>query len=485
MSLVLESKKSDPIRVSTAIWLRRLTWIVVAAGALAVLLASVLVKVTEIGSEGSTILWVTAKSLAHLSYLYLIFWLLVFREPPDRLYKQKLLFPVVLLVGYLLYFSAAYAGYANTFGQQIPFYYGNRIQLQDVLQTLTQSVFLLLYTLWLIRDLQELKENRNRRRQGEIFFWVLVESGACALLLIRVLHEFGVVKLSNNQVFLFEKDTAIFACLALFVLIGTFHKLFESGWYRSIYENYLRHNNPVTIHPPSCELLKVEAGSSLLDFGCGNGARLKEIAAWGLFSDKIDNESVNVFGFDRDESWGPAYKDTFGKRNVKFVTNLSEVELGNIRLVCFSHVLYDKKSVHDAIGLLKKCKDGTVVLIRGASPDSFFTLTSMVFSLRLLTPTYSHCWYKDHLSHIERSASLKRLDAGKIGGDTDGEVSQSYKLNGDSILHAKELLSFLYGQTAGESAARYFSELVARGNRTEVPNNDIIYLFKISREPRA
>jgi len=482
MSLLLESKKSRPFRVSTAIWLRRITWVIVALGALAVLLASVLVKADEIGSNANIIWLVTLKSLIHLSYLYLIFWLLILKEPPDMLYKQKLIFPLVLLCGYLLYFSAAYTGYANTYGQNIPFFDGNRIALQGYLETITQLAFLLLYLLWFFRDIEEWKKNKNRKRRAEIFLWIIIESVACIVLLIRAFHEFKILKIPNQYIDYIEKDTVIVFCLGLWIFIAIYEILREQGGYRNLYEGYLKYNKFIKCTPDKFNLAVEEQNFKILDFGCGNGLRLKEISEWCAINEYIDSGAVDVIGFDCDQSWGPAYKQFYGeKNNILFESSKDEIPYEELKVVVLSHVLYHNDSVKDACEILTKCKNGTIVIIRGASPDSFFTLTSMVFSLRLLTPTYSHCWYKDHLNQIMDNAHLVRLVPGVATNKPDASILQEYHLNNDSIQNAQNLLGFLYGKTAGDTAARYFYELLNYADVDCIPNNDHLYIYKINR----
>lgn len=194
------------------------------------------------------------------------------------------------------------------------------------------------------------------------------------------------------------------------------------------------------------------------------------------------NGNAKVIGVDIDQSWGPKYKNNPAIKDPRFSTSHKEIDAKEIDVVVFSHLLYTESSVNDAIALLKKCKKGTIVIVRGASPNSFFTLTSMVFSLRLLTPTRSHYWYKSQLRKLVKSAGLVRVLREEDQIKPDGVVIQKYELNSDSAMHAQNLLGFLYGRIAGDSAKRYLDELMRPGDAACIPNDDLVYVYSLDNQ---
>lgn len=490
MSLLLESKDSVGFNVSTAIWLKRITWIIVAFGALAVLHAGVLSKAAVIGSDISILWMLTIKTLAHLAYLYLVFWVLIFKEPPEKLFKQRFIFPIVLWIGYLSYFLSAYAEYANTYNQNLGedfilfyFIHINRIFLQKALHIAPQIVFLILYVLWLIRDMEEYRETRSQ--QGEIFFWIIIEFISCVLISVRILYETAIIYIDKSNLLFFDKDFAIIICLSLWIIISVFRRLWEQSGYRDLYENYLKHNKFIGLNPTrlvGLDLVKIKDDGTIkiLDFGCANGERLYELLLWLNAVDLVFEKRIKIYGVDIDEKWKAVYRDNKKLNSPEFFTSASEINIQEIDVIVLSHILYDENALNDVKSLLFKCNPGSIVIIRGASPNSFFTLTSMIYSLRLLNPTRSHYWYKCQLRRLEKECRLDRLYKSTDSILPDGVAIQHYELTEDSIDKAQGLLGYLYGRVAGDSAKRYLKELLEPGQASHVPNDDLIYVYKIS-----
>jgi SAM-dependent methyltransferase len=477
VSLVLEHEgRSVPISLSTAVWLRWATVPIVICAILAVLFEGVLHKTPEMGNSVAVLLGPTFRTLIHLAYLYLVFWLLIFNRPPEELYKQPICFAVLLWLCYMIYLAAGYVEYANIYNQTVPFFGQYSLDLQKILGGVSQFAFLILYLLWFERDRQEFYSTSNLGRKGEIRLWWLIELIGVVLIGGKVGAYLNWWHLSDMQKWMFDKDCAI----GLSLLAWTFQTVFKRDWenksYRSYYEGYLVNNEAVSI---SSLPFLAESGTKIacvLDFGCGNGRRLDEILAW-LGRTQPKDEDLEIIGCDKDGSWQAPFKAIAKGRKISFVTNWQEVNLGRVDLLVLSHVLYEPHTVAEVVRLIQRCRSGTLVVIRGMSPRSFFAAASAAFSLRLFRPTISHLWHRHQRERLVRKAGLKPVYQ-RLGDAPDGEVQQAYKLTEDSIDKARDLLGYLYGRIPGETIRRFFTDLRDRGATVEVSNNDLLYLYR-------
>lgn len=496
-SLVLEHGHAQPLQTKWAVWWRWFVWLVIIIGALSVLVAEILTFLVNIMGKYSAyqsgfveIMWVCFKPLLHLGYLYLIFWLLIFKEPIEKLHFQKIILPALLCGAYLCYAFKAYFLYLYSFVVSDYINSGQLFYISKFFDFLSLLLFLGLYIVWLKRDICELKENTNPRRTHEIIFWLFVEVFLCIAIFGAIAKLFGfdfaVLSLKKIEWF-FDKDAAIIIALILWGIIELVRISIEKGAYRDVYEGYLHYNTIDNIESKSTKQIQkisLPEDAKLLDVGCGNGQRLNEIIDWLELKELALSGRLDITGSDKDETWGTIYQSTVKAKKVSFLASLESFSYEKVKLVVLSHVLYEPKTVEEISTMLQQCDDKTIVVIRGASPVSFFSMVSVAFSLRPLTPTVSHNWYTCQLDSLIEKINLVRINQSLERHEPDIIVKQQYELNPDSIQRASALLGFLYQKIAGEMAGRFFKELSNPGGLKKLPNEDFIYLFEINKPDR-
>jgi hypothetical protein len=480
---VLESHKDKPLQTPRAIWLKRFSWLIMAIGTISVLHAGMLVKIPELGA-GLYILWgITVISGSHLAYLYLVLWLLVFREPVERLHWQQVIFPSLLCLGYFFYALTAYVEYANIYGNPLVFDllspYITRITVQNKIEVISLACFFSLYLLWCFRDICEWSTNKNPRRKVEIVCWWWIE--LISLCAIGGTIYFKIISDIDEIHIFFSKNTAILLSLSLWFIITVIENLAKEGGYRDIYDGYLKFNKVEQFKPEVVTETTIIPDGTILDIGCGNGLRFKEIATWLKINEKIANGKYEIVGYDNDETWRYVYENNVQEKHSKFITNIDSINWNNIKLIVLSHILYKPNTTKEIMKYIDKCNEGTIVLIRGASPTSFFSIVSNAFSRRFLFPEISHLWYKQEMMKLTKKCCLCRIDNTKNDLDPDAIVKQKYELNEDSIQRAGDILSYLYQKIAGDMAVRYFNDVFKISGLKHLPNEDLIYLYKINR----
>lgn len=477
--IFLEHADSEPLSLRVAIWFRRATWFVIAIGVLSVIHAGVLSFSLHHG-PGSGLIEIqitTFKIVIHLSYLYLVFWLLIFHQEPNRLYLQQITFPMLLFLGYGLFAASAYAEYQNTLGQLGELDPG--IPTQKNLLTSSLVVFLLLYLAWFFRDLCELRANRDPKKRKTIYLWFGIELVACVLIGGAILHALTVFILPKNlEYWVFNKDTVIALSLALWLLIQGWEKLGFEAHYKEQYSAYLPRNTIKSIEPALTQDIPLGTRNVVIDIGCGDGKRLKELVAWTRLIDRIEDGSLKLIGIDRDINWeGPFLTET-ENLNAEFRCSLREIPWRDVGLIFLSHILYEPKTAKKIAHYISQCVPGTFVVVRGTSPNSIFAMVSGAFSHRLWKPTISHLWIESQLKDLVAKSDLVRVDTGSEEGKPDAIIEQIYELNYASIKDLQELLGHLYGRETKEMVGRYLTELFELSRSSYITNHDFVYVYQ-------
>ena len=102
-TLILENQNDPPFDIRTATVMRLTTLFIILIAALCVLYVGLTQKSMYIGNIFVAMISASIITAMHLSYLYLIFWLLIFSKPPERLFRQQMLFPFILAFAYIIY----------------------------------------------------------------------------------------------------------------------------------------------------------------------------------------------------------------------------------------------------------------------------------------------------------------------------------------------------------------------------------------------
>lgn len=459
--LVLEDEEKPSISLRNAFVCRIIIWGII-------ILAGACVLYAGLHHEGyirSKYFFQVIKALivtfVHLGYLYLVFWLLILRKPPEKLYWQQLLFPFILGMAYFFYAISIYFQWETyMYGE-----YGKYFKLASY------SLFVCLYLLWLFRDFFEFSENPERRKV--IFLWIIVESFSIFILMGAILID---LKCFSSEASIFSKDWAISISLSLWVIITIRDFLGREGKYDSIYRDYMS-GNKIEVMPKICMPISIKSRiNCILDFGCAGGDRVLEIIKWINF-EKEQLKSMKVMGYDKNREWEGFFNEKLREYNGKFKSNKNHLVPKEYHLVVLSHVLYDLNTVNELVSILKECKEGTCVIIRGASPNSFFIPVSISNSVKILRASQAHLWYSFWLNLVIKEANLVRLNSA-FTDEPDIVVSQVYSLNEVSIKSASKLIDHLYDGTLSQRFKEYLSALKDYGKVNTIPNEDLIYIFK-------
>lgn len=464
--IVLEDEHADqPLTLKNAFAFRTFTWLCIIAAAYCVLYAGLAPRSGQIGGLAAKVFGKAFFAGLHLAYLYLVFWLLIFSQPPERLYKQRMLFPFLLMTAYVLYALSVYLIWEQ-----------NWLTVGKYLHIAAYMFFIALYGLWFFRDYFEWKMIYNHA--AEKFFWWGLECLSIIVLIGGIYYAFEKQPWTVAPAWV-NKDITVAGCLLLWIGRTVFVELAKRDNYMTLYRDYLLNN---TIHNSNTISLPIRSASyNVLDYGCADGTRLNQILTWmGMSVGSSDYGNSEVTGFERDVNWHEAFYRNMAGMKKYTPTNLQEEVSKNINkynLIILSHILYDLDTVDDLIRLLKKCQPNTCIVMRGAGPKSFFTAFSLAYSLRLIAPTKSHLWLSVNMVKIVNEVKLERVNT-NLGTHPDAIVDQQYSLINGGVEHAAKLIQHLYGDIAGIRAKEYFGGLMRNSKQTILPNDDLIYVYK-------
>jgi hypothetical protein len=465
---------AQPLPLKWGMRLRKWTYVFIWVATLLILFAELAEQLaTTSGDALSTVVWTVLLTWIHLSYLQLIFLLLILSSLPHRQFKQRIWFPALFFsycVANFFYALEVYRTYsgATTF-PQARFW-------ALTLHYVALALLALYYLAWLLRDYFKREDIPVEERVPNMF-WLSVEGISLLILLLRI------ADLSRG--FLPPSAAAYSETFVLALSLSLWKVLqWQEGWFlketfRGTYQDYLKEiPNPVVFEPSKFANASINPSNikRVLDFGCGDGRRLKENLQWlGL----TQLPGLAIHGFDTNNTWKEEFLDNFSGTSAEFISSRRRLRQNvHYDLVVVSHCLYDVKAMQDLIAFLKNCDSGTKVLVRGTSPTSFFYLVSRVQASRLLGRSQaSYSWDQWALPTVIKEAKLQSAARTNIG-QPDGVVLQRYTLTKKTAVYAAKLLGDLFGGNTHESVLDVFNELHCRRNIGELPNDDFIYVFE-------
>jgi len=475
--------QAKPMPVKYGMWLRRGTLLFIWIATLLILFAELAHRLNGNNDALWTVTLTVFLTFVHLSYLWLIFWLLILSSPPHLQYWQRVWYPSLLLVYCGINFIHALVEYFTFKDLPIPV----ARAWQPKLQMAALVVLAFYYAVWLRRD--------SYRRSGVLpanerhvnTFWLWAERVSLAFLLFRMTDLMfdimrrtgmaGLVDVSENS-----ETIVIGISLLLWVFLRWYEGSFVERTFRGHYQEYLRAIKVPVAFSPARFPEKDGAFTGVrrvLDFGCGDGTRLKENLAWL----GVAPEALTVHGFDTNAEWESHFRKTFDGLSVNFFSSSRDLNPQNhYDLVVISHCLYDVQALRDATTILKSCDSGTRVLIRGMSPSSFFYFVSRMQAIRLITHAQaSYSWYLWALPALCKDVGLHSVGKPDVLlFSPDAIVSQKFVLDACSLTYAVNLLEDLYGGNTRENVTEVLNQLLHQGQIRELPNDDLVYVFQKS-----
>lgn len=434
--------------------------------ALAVMYSGLSAQIPPHGNRFRIDIFIVALTcILHLAYLWIVFDQYILGKSVDDVHIKDLFFPLLLVLVYVLYGAHSVAWNIGS------------VSGSAFLKKLAYWAFVLLYVSWLVYDYK----TQHWRRAAEAWVWMTVDGLVAAFLMFYLFGLVGEFTFYNYVVP--TKDSAVLLSVAVWAIFRRNELLRHRMHYRLQYRSYLGSNR--TSPPPSIALESITPSTGpelqILDFGCGDGTRLFQAIRF-LRSSKAIAEGlpIRVTGVDRDESWSDDFLANCRMENVssKFIGG-SEPEirdtLQTFDVIVFSHVLYEVATWKLAEKLLRRCRSGATVLIRGVGARSFFTVINLAFSRRYPRPTLSHLWSSHGLKGLVKSGLLVEL------GQVRLEQNFSLVEPGGGAKAAEDLLGSLYGESAASLAREYF-KLLQDQDCHEVPNDDIFLVYEVGQQ---
>ena len=475
----VERPDSNPLPFLPAKILRLATVVVIIVATDAALYHGLVLRPQTANVDLAELVGISLVTLFQLAYLWLVFWLLIFSQPLEKLYLQRAWIPGLLVLAYLVF--AEYAKVHNQFGG---------IGRDRGVKVVANVVFFVLYTIWLARDVSLYFDTRSPVDRVDPALWIPIE-----LVIISVL----VLQITMPQwpqltdwlppvISMVQKEQIITLCTMVWPVARWLHYVSLDGAYHRTYLAYMANANVLDIRAVgTLDLTKIDA-QRCFDFGCGDGTRTVEtLRMLGM----RDTSPVVVVGFDKNESWRPHYLETVLKSfaagvasdQVKFITKLEDSPFAapQYDLIILAHVVYEQWTLRKIIAFLAQCREGAYVVVRGSSPRSIFISVSRAFCSRLWRPPMTHLWYTHALARLQKMASLDRLSGTDAVHVPDIEIKQEYKLTNGGPETLSDFLRHLYGDRAGTLAKEHLRVLRDDGNVVSIPNDDWVYLFRVRR----
>ena len=461
--LVFEDEAQKPLSIKTADFIKGSIVIILILISAAVLFANLSIKAYSIEDNAKHVLTAIFYTGIHISYLFVVFNILILDCPVEKLHIQRLIFPIILLLAYVFYALQVWAH--TTLNISIGY-------LEQVFKIISLSLFSILYILWFFRDIFEYKEEKRPIS----FFWIAGEGVSLILLTIGIYNE---IIGKSTYSFWTSQNGPIVICLCIYLFYRVSDELFhDQERYKDLYDNYLKYNIVET--PPAVDLnISNHDSLNILDFGCGDGRRLIENLSW---IKDLDKTKITVIGCDRRKCFKSKFTDNLDKAKIEnsFISNIEKVNPKDFDIIILSHILYEQSVSDIVLSFLKKCKQNTLIYFRGASPNSFFVSTSFAGSntIGIFTrkKNRSHLWYSIWLENIKDDSKLIRLN--KIQNKADYIVKQQYNIaKQDGIDSASLLLKKLYRGALANRTDDYFRALKEYANIDEISNDDLIYIY--------
>lgn len=494
-NLILEKPKDQPLSFFWGVWARRITGFIAFLAAFSVLFDALNIPSSY---SGWPVFGATFLAGIHLVYLQVVLGLLVFSNPPERQHYQRLYYPFLLGLAYIIYAgSGSSEKIISTFDfLSTAIDIEDRSNIRTVGQTLAYVLFFILYALWICRDFLDFLMTGDSRKKAKHSAWIFVEFLILVGLAVVLSHKLGLYIFEHqgqswidnnvlpfgfftNKLFLGPKDLIIVCCVIALPVVRRIVK--QLRVYKDQYQAYLKYNEATITEGVIAGLIGGKNIKTILDFGCGDGSRLAEnLKLLGLWNSA---NSFKIVGFDRDEDWEGPFKNEFDKINaVDFwgKPDINRLKTFKADLIILSHVLYEPKTVKEIEKLLERQDVGTLVLIRGASARSFFHVASLENSLKILFPTAAHLWETNSLAELVGKAGLEPVPYNEKPYYL---LPQRYKLDphGEAAENAGNLIGYLYGSEVGKRIQDFFNKLAKaepESSEISVVNDDVIYMYK-------
>lgn len=315
---------------------------------------------------------------------------------------------------------------------------------------------------------------------------------------------------SGNLGIFGAKDIFVFICV---ILIGSgdihWHSHPVNEPYVGVYKAYLGSIDAGTLSlEPNCkdnpiDQLKQHLAAvvssrdseelRVLDYGCADGSRLQ----WFLRQFELSEFKLHVTALDRNSGWEASIIDIDNDPKWEFVAEPSKIAANTkYDVIHFSHFLYEKVSVTAAIHCLEEFADeNSLIIVRGASSQSPFYISSLVHAKRLLGYNPHHHWIDIHLRRLVSEASLvlfpPELKKGpaELGKELPPvtaddwvklrtfTVNQEIKINETNKRTLAELMGILFGESGRRNADRILTDMDVQGVK-KLPNDDNLWVFK-------
>lgn len=427
-------------------------------------------------------------TIIHVLYFIIICWILVMRKPVDQQYKQQIILPLLLFLGYVFYLvKSIYYHKTNCYNGLSMWGLNCCIDtlIYNSARILCYGAFILFYLCWIVRDLFEFRIEVERSQ--EIFGWIFIDSVSLAILISGIIG-----KINGSDSFIVEHAKEVAVWLSTFAwFLHYFYQIHtNSVSYDGTYRDYLENIIPNTdiafrINTPlSLSNFSHSNQLTILDIGCGDGQRTTEICkhTFGVSYDEI-KDKIKLIGYDVNRKWKP-YFNTQVKDGTFIYSSehLSKIDLSKIDLVIMSHTLYTNKALLTIQGIINNFKQGTVFIIRGNSPASVPYFASYNYSLRFFTERHSYLWFKQWLSHDLKNMGLVQYMPTQqpIGGVhmPNHIYKQHYKINPKGVTALSELLrSSFKNKDFNYDLMEYFNDLYKYEGVRQIKCNDYIYVY--------
>ncbi len=435
-------------------------------------------------------------TIVHIFYFGVICWTLVLRKPVHSIYRQDVILPAILLIGYICYFfkSALHT-------ESIPLHYAYLTLVPikfkavyffyQIFRVLCYFFFVLFYSLWLVRDYFEFRSEVEK--QHELFGWIIFDTLSLLLLLFGI---YG--KIQHQTKFYYEhaKEMAVWLSAIGWIVHYIYHLKTSAVSYDGTYRDYMQNVEPI-VHknsgliqtPINLSDFSPEKKLKILDIGCGSGERFIEIFAYtfGIEYETV-KDRVECIGYDVNKRWEAYFQSNVD--NGKFYYTLEsltkETALPSINLVFISHTFYTSRTLLTVTSIVESISENTTLIFRGNSPYSLPYFASYNYALRFFTERHTYLWFKQWLA-IE----MKNMGLDQYGNFPKKRhiptpnfiIHQRYHIHPAGVVALCELLRSNYkNKDFNYDLKAYLDDLYEIEGKKTIPCNDYVYVYIKKRD---
>lgn len=458
-SLLIDDCHKKKLSVRTAIRSKLVVLVFFIIIAYCNMFANIAVTTLSIKDISSHIFLAVLFTAVSITYILIVFRESIIEKSVDEMFFESLIPPIILSIAYIFYYFQIEAHMSIDIGTS---------NNEFIFKICSLTSFIIYYIFSLLRAIYNLKLKSKRESIASII------GNIFSLVIITI----AIYDKNNDNIFLSQNGAILISLIVYFII--KICDLMDADAYKNIYANYLLNNHVKETSPLNIGI-RENTDITILDYGCGNGKRLSENL--GLIKN-IDRNHTKIVGYDKRSTFKNGFIDTLKTLGFSstFTSDIAQLPIKDFDIIIFSHVIYEQRTVSDIIAFLNKCEPGTKIFIRGASPNSFFVTSSFAASTAYFigSTNRSHFWYSTWLREIALKSRLKRLDGTKTTLP-DRIIKQDYSIDSCSAIEAAgTLISYLYSGAYARCLSRHFEDLEAYGGVTEVPNDDIIFLYQKS-----